>query len=97
MEKILPSGATYEMKEYVTGYDMRQVSKAVGDDDKVADAMIVAGLKKLNGNEVDILDRALRLPISDFVFIMKEVSALFQFDAEKKTTLQDNAPTSPQA
>lgn len=78
------SKISVELYEYATGRDMCSISSLQGENDNALSKMIDLSVVSVDGSSENISERVLDLHAKDYVFIIKNVSDLFDLD-EKKT------------
>lgn len=74
----LPSGATVELKEYISAGEFLDATEGKDDISKseLARKLVLAAIVSVNGSKENVLATLRDLTIADYTFISKEVAKL---------------------
>jgi hypothetical protein len=82
-----PSGATLELKSFISGGDFLDASEAVNGVEpskvQLAKKLMDVAVVSVNGATTDIPAALRALPLADYLFVSKEVAKLMNFTEAK--------------
>lgn len=84
------------MYSYATGADAKAIF-GFADKPEASDEILKRVVVSINGQTENITKLAEDMKLEDYLSLIKEATALFTVDIEKKSESSPNAPTSPQA
>lgn len=87
---------TVVLYEYATGADAKAVYQ-YADKPEASDEILKRVVVSINGQSENVSKLAEDMKLEDYLALIKEATALFTVDVEKKSESSLNAPTSPQA
>ena len=83
-KKIQLKNGEAEIYTYATGGDAKAIFP-LADKPEATDEMMKKVVVSINGQTGDIVKLAEELELQDYITLIKEATALFQVDVEKKT------------
>jgi hypothetical protein len=79
----LPSGATAEVKEYITAGEFLDINDAKDGElskNELAKRLVTIAVASINGSTEDIPNTLRSLPLGDYLFLSKEVTKIVNGD-----------------